>query len=373
MGKKQRKRNIKFQMNNAIDSRFMKGRSKHQDKKNGTKHDVIYMVNEYNHLKEMVDNLGGFIKKEYPEYHREQLDKIPVEVYDAFLETKKHCSQNTIAAYQGRIEKIFRCCGATYKTGDFEQYQYLNTPLSDRDPNSTLRDVAVDPFLIEKALEYMGKDSGGYRGNKIASMFGLRSKELELAKVQDVNFEEMTFTVPKGKGGRRRVIKMTPSQANEMKKLVKDKKPGQRIAGVGTDAIQKSFLRAIERIDKEYGTNYAEELKDKKTNTHAIRKAVATREYNKNLIKEKNQALYKYMLSDEKLRRLGKEKIINYIKHYREGLIDKYGINRRELEHKAWGPVSEMLGHGKGRWELKKVYVISDSTKIIGSGFKNLI
>ena len=360
-------------MNNAIDSRFMKGRSKHQDKKNGTKHDIIYMQKEHTNLKKMINNLCDFVQKNYPELYRAQLDEIPVEVYDAFLKTKEDASQNSINTYKGQIQKIMRCAGATYKTGDFSKYEFIRPPLSTRSEEHKLRDIAIGRDLLEEALKYIQDGSGGQIGNKIASMFGPRVFEIEKIVSKDFDFERMVLVIPKGKHRRYREIPMTPSQANVIKPIIKDMRPNQRVAGVGTSAIHKGLTRALERIDKKYGTSYAQELKDKDTNTHAIRKLVATEQYNKNLIREKNNALYRYMLSDEKLRRLGKEKIKSYIRHHREGLIDKYGINRRELEHKAWEPVSEMLGHGKGRWELKETYVISDSTKIVGNNFKDVV
>lgn len=387
--KKQRKRSFQQQMFNAIDSRYKvgQGRSKHQDKMNkaNKKHDIIYMSGEHKNIKDTINEVGRFIKQNYPEYWREQLDKIPIEVFDQFLETKKDCSQNTINSYKGRIEKAFRCAAATYKTGNFEHTQYINTPLSDRSEEATLRDIAIGRDVLELALRYMDKGSGGFRGNKIASMFGPRIFEIEKIQVRDVNFNDNTLVIQKGKGSKRRVYKMTNNQAAVMKDLCKDKKPAQRVCGCGQDAIQRGLTRALERIDKEFGTDLAQQLKEKKTNTHAIRKLIATEEFNRNLafgkldyikgiVAKDAENATKNGLSDELLNKYGGD-----IRKVRPELLDKFcrenfipltkrlidKKTERRLEHEAWGPVSENLGHGFGRWELKETYVITNKTKIL--------
>lgn len=387
--KKPRKRSFQQQIFNAIDSRFKvgQGRSKHQDKENKSnlKHDIIYMSGEHKNIKDTMNEVGRFIKENYPQYWREQLDKIPVEVFDEFLETKKDCSQNTINSYKGRIEKAFRCAAATYKTGDFEHTQYINTPLSDRSEEATLRDIAIGRDVLELALRYMDKGSGGFRGNKIASMFGPRIFEIEKIEVRDVNFNDNTLVIKKGKGSKRRVYKMTNNQAAVMKDLCKDKKPSQRICGCGQDAIQKGLTRALKRIDKEFGTNFAEQMREKKTNTHAIRKLIATEEFNRNLAfgkldyikgivkKDINEAI-ENGLSDELLNKYNGDirkvtpELLDVFCRKNFRALDKRLIDKkteRRLEHEAWGPVSENLGHGFGRWELKETYVITNKTKIL--------
>lgn len=387
--KKTKKRSFKQQIFNAIDSRFKvgQGRSKHQDKRNGAnkKHDIIYMADEHKKIKDTMSEIGDYIKENHPELWREQLDKIPVEVFDNFLKTKTDCSQNTIKSYQGRIEKAFRCAGAVYKTGDFEHMNYINTPLSDRSEEATLRDIAIGRDTLELALRYMGKGSGGQIGNKIASMFGPRVFEIEKIQVKDVDFKKKVLVIPKGKGAKRREIPMTDNQAAIMAELCKDKKPGQRLCGCGQDAIHKSLIRALERIDKEFGTDLSKQLTDKKTNTHAIRKLIATEGFNRNLINEKldyikgaiqkdiDDALKNGLTEDMlkkyggDIRNIGAERIDLFcrknFKALNQILIDKK--TERKLEHEAWAPISEMLGHGPGRWELKQKYVISDKTKII--------
>lgn len=387
--KKQRKRSFQQQIFNALDSRFKagQGRSKHQDKQNKSNlnHDIIYMSDEHKNIKDTMKDVGRFIKKNYPEYWREQLDKIPVEVFDEYLETKIDCSQNTINSYKGRIEKAFRCAGAVYKTGNFEHMEYLNTPLSERSEEDTLRDIAIGRDVLELALKYMDKNSGGFKGNKVASMFGPRVFEITKIQVRDINFDKNTLVIKKGKGGKRREIKMTDNQAAVMADFCKNKKPSVSVCGCGEDAIWASMKRALQRIDKEFSTNLWEQLKDKKTNTHAIRKLVATEQFNKNLsngvfkeIKQIVQAdidnALKNGLNDDIKNKYGMDitginpKFIDIFcyqnfKSLSNKLIDKN--TRRRLEHEAWGPVSEMLGHGYGRWELKKIYVITDKTKII--------
>lgn len=118
------KRTIKQQLFNAVDSRFKagKGRSKHQDRKNGdSKHDIVYSHSEMERLKDVAGNFSKFIKEKHPEIWRSQLSRMPVEIVNEYLDTKTDCTQNTINSYIDSIKKIFRCAGATYKTGDFSE------------------------------------------------------------------------------------------------------------------------------------------------------------------------------------------------------------------------------------------------------------
>ena len=380
-----KKRSFRQQLFNAIDSRFKvgQGRQKHQDKKNKTNlnHDIIYCSNEHKDLKSFISSMDDWIKENHPELHRSPISEFPVEVAEEYLKTKTDCSQKTIDSYRGRIQKAFRCAGAVYKSADFSFMNYLRAPLSDRSEEATLRDIAIGRNLLDKALVNMQKDSGGYRGNKIASMFATRIHEVVTIEVRDVDFQKNTLTIVHGKGKKKRVLPMNAKQKAVMWEMCKDKKPNQRIVGCGEDAVQKALLRALGRIDNKEGTNFEATLKDKKTNTHAIRKLVATERYNENLFKE----YYKHIeikIKDEILsQQAGNPSSIANIdmKNFNDSNIKAFmrknwnqlakllvsKDERRQLEYDAWSEVSVYLGHGPGRWELKEVYVISEKTNII--------
>ncbi|MGU8870421.1 phage integrase SAM-like domain-containing protein, partial [Clostridium perfringens] len=169
------KRTLKQQLFNAVDSRYKvgKGRSKHQDKKNGEiKHDIIYSKNEMERLKDISTNFSKFVREKHPELWRTQLAYMPVEIVNEYLKTKTHCSQNTINGYADSIKKIFRCAEAVYKTGDFTEMRYINKPLSDRDKEATLRDIALSREVHNAALNNMSKTSGGYVGNLLNGILG---------------------------------------------------------------------------------------------------------------------------------------------------------------------------------------------------------
>ncbi|WP_164804493.1 hypothetical protein, partial [Clostridium perfringens] len=51
------------------------------------------------------------------------------------------------------------------------------------------------------------------------------------------------------------------------------------------------------------------------------------------------------------------------LENYEHKYINK--IELLEIEDRAWSKVSVFLGHGEDRPELKKVYVITDNTKIL--------
>ncbi len=372
------KRTIKQQLFNAVDSRFKagKGRSKHQDRKNGdSKHDIVYSHSEMERLKDVAGNFSKFIKEKHPEIWRSQLSRMPVEIVNEYLDTKTDCTQNTINSYIDSIKKIFRCAGATYKTGDFSEMQYISKPISERAEEATLRDMALGRDLHDEILKKLTPGTGGYKGNLLNGILGTRSKETVHIRAKDIDLKKGTVYIHKGKGGKTRTLKLSKKQIELIKVKIFDKedfKPNQMICGCGEDGIQKALTRALERVDKERGTNFAEQLKDKKTNQHAGRKMVATEQYNKNVNNGKYQLIYRKLIKEHRegkinLSGLNKYEIGARAKYILENYEHKY-INKIELleiEDRAWSKVSVFLGHGENRPELKKVYVITDNTKIL--------
>ena len=110
---KKNKRTLKQQLFNAIDTRhnFGRGRSKHQDKKNGAnkKHNIIYSKTEYAALKDISSDMCNWIRENHPELWRSELRNLPVEICDEFLKSKADtCNQNSLSSYRSRLIKIFK-------------------------------------------------------------------------------------------------------------------------------------------------------------------------------------------------------------------------------------------------------------------------
>ena len=374
------KRTLKQQLFNAVDSRYKvgKGRSKHQDKKNGEiKHDIIYSKNEMERLKDISSNFSKFVREKHPELWRTQLADMPVEIVNEYLKTKTHCSQNTINGYADSIKKIFRCAGAVYKTGDFTEMRYINKPLSDRDKEATLRDIALSREVHNAALNNMSKTSGGYVGNLLNGILGSRSDETVHIRAKDFNFENGTVYIWKGKNGKPRTLKIPKIDMDKIKKEIfndgnKKFNPNQSVCGCGVDAIQKGLIRALERVDIKNGTNFAEQIKEKKTNQHAGRKMVATEKYILNVRSGKFRLIRDKLIAEHRNGKIDlsvldnrqiNAKVWDIINNREHEYINK--VELLEIEEKAWSRVSIFLGHGKDRPELKSVYVITDNTKIL--------
>lgn len=383
---KKNKRTLKQQLFNAIDTRhnFGRGRSKHQDKKNGAnkKHNIIYSKTEYEALKDISSDMCNWIRENHPELWRSELGNLPVEICDEFLKSKADtCNQNSLSSYRSRLIKIFRCADAVYKTADFSEMETIRTPLSALSEEAELRDIALSREVMNAALGQMSKTSGGYKGNLIASIIGGRVDEIAEIRGKDVNLDLGTLTIVKGKGRKERTLNLTEFQIEQLNPIIEGVKPGQKVCGCGVDAIAASLSRALERVDRMHGTTFAQQIKDKKTNTHAVRKMVATELYNDKVATAQQSYVVDAILTKIQAGNVpaGCEgiKTIQDLNRYVAANIDSlrgdYIDNKhlREIEDTAWSEVCVYLGHGEDRPELKEVYIINDSTRILS--FNQLI
>lgn len=381
---KKNKRTLKQQLFNAIDTRhnFGRGRSKHQDKKNGAnkKHNIIYSKTEYVALKDISSDMCNWIKENRPELWRSELANLPVEVCDEFLKSKADtCNQNSLISYRSRLIKIFRCADAVYKTADFSAMETIRTPLSALSEEAELRNIALSREVMNAALEQMDKNSGGYRGNLIAAIIGGRVDEIAEIRGKDIDLNAGTLTIVKGKGSKKRTLTLTEAQIEQLKPILEGVKAGQKVCGCGADAIHQSLKRALGRLDRMHGTDFEQQLKDKKTNTHAVRKMVATEMYNEKVATAQQSYVIDAILTQiqrgavppEGVRTI--QDLKRHVKDNFNELKDNYIDNKtlREIEDVAWSETCVYLGHGEDRPELKEVYIIEDSTRILS--FNQLI
>ena len=149
-------------------------------------------------------------------------------------------------------------------------------------------------------------------GVRLARNFGTRKGSITKFEVRDVDLEHNLFTVYRDKGGRTRKLPIeTEEQRELLKRLIAGKGPHDKLIQLKDGSVNKSLHRAMER------SGVCQNLLDAKAGIHSIRKLVAQERYDQN---------------------------------------KEAGLSKKD----AAGDVSEYLGHGRDRKDIRETYIAKE-------------
>lgn len=301
---------FKHQFYRAIDASFEPGRSKHSDKKNPEESpgERIYSYKQRKNLKDLSSNFVNFCK----ENNVKGIKNLNPEVAKAFLEAKQRegASGQTIKVYRSELSKIGRVMSNFYgKNIDLKSPKL--EPQSQAKDQAKLRTVAMSDKDLTRFLESKTRLSESKMGVILSRSFGLRVSEV--VKLRPCDVSERGIQIIQSKGGRNRFVPARTEQQREVIRTLKehfgaDKLPTDRYFSTKENSMNRYLHTGLKRIGI---TTYS----DHRTGFHSLRKAYATEYYNS-------------------LRASGKS------------------------HTEAWDTVSQDLGHGKGREDLFRVYVV---------------
>ena len=277
---KKKIRTIKQQLSYAIEKRNMPGRSKHQDKLDGTikNHDIIYSCSEYSRLKDVTTDLYNFILNNYKELNHKYLSDIPLEVIESFYESKiNDCTAYTIKSYKSSVDKLMRIANKTYNIN--LEWDKVKAPVSKKS-ETKIRDIRINKKVCFECIHLLKQNSNSYRGLLVCFMAGLRVEEAVNLLKEDIDLERNVVVVRSGKGGKYREIPIKENQTKYYIKIISNIADGDKICDIQADSLNKAFKRAIEMYDKKHGTSYFDDVKSSKSAVHMIRKTFATEEFN---------------------------------------------------------------------------------------------
>ena len=312
---------LESQINHAISKNFKRGMSKHSYKReNGRDYGaIIFSDSEKKGLIDLSKNLSGFIKKNYPNIKK--VIDIRQEHLDAFLKSKTaNCRQTTLNTYAVNIEKIGKCCNSVYKIplkkwkAEKEVYTIDKSSLKGNQ-DARLRTLVMKTEDFNLAMS-KGQMCESKQALYVCYNFGLRAREVVGIRLQDI--KENSLYIKNGKGGRHRELIADTPQKKACLENLREYTKNRGITAKGKDKTERIFKVKADSVNNYLNTTLRRagitKYNSQKTGIHAIRKAFATSEYQR----------------------------------YRAE-----GLNHR----KAWGNVSEELGHGRDRNELFQVYV----------------
>lgn len=306
---RRKKLNLKYQMLKAIDSRFSEGRDKHSDKQNHERgSSKIY---SYADRKGLIDTASGFanwIKENHSEI--KNVNQIKQEHVQSFLNEKsKDCTNDTLKTYMSRFKKLDRVFDDYYKSYDKQLDRGLVLPSGVNE--TKLRNVAMTREDYNKLRDFSKtmRSEAAQNAIEVAGRVGLRVCECAKLKGSDYDEKNHTLYVAHSKGGKERVIEVTKEEDREYFKQLKEAYGDARVCPVQSKSLNDRINDWMKKCD-------LEEYIEHDTNVHAMRKMVA-------------QEMY-----DE----------------YKE-----QGLSGMD----AFDPVSVYLGHGEGRYDLFKSYILN--------------
>lgn len=99
-------KSIKCQFQYCINNNFRESMDKHSIKKQDTSHTNIYSYSEKFRLLDVASDFGKFLKNNYSDV--KYVRDIQAKHIQAFLNSKSHCTQNTINSYVQSLKKLER-------------------------------------------------------------------------------------------------------------------------------------------------------------------------------------------------------------------------------------------------------------------------
>lgn len=300
---KNRQKTLKYQMETAVVKNFNQGTQKRAAKmsQNGTGA-TVFSESHKNNLLGFVGMFSGFCKDTYG---IKNVNEIKPEHAKAFMEDKaKTCADSTLKTYHQHLGKLSKCFSKVFSSCEGSLTLGWNIPPGNN--NTKQRDVKISREAMDNIIGKMDMKYGTHRAIVVAEALGLRVSESVKVKGEHIDLDRGVVGVV-GKGGKYREVPIREDRRELLTRL-KEEYGENKIADVKPNSVNATFKRACEREG-------ITDLKDTKSGIHAVRKLWATE-------------LYEEKLSD--------------------------GMSEKE----AWGDVSEVLGHGRDRQDLFKVYIV---------------
>lgn len=299
---------LKKQFEFAINDCFSPGADKHSYKKQKNNNKIkIFSYETLRYYYKMSAQFAEFTKQN--NQNIKYIKDIKAQHLQAYIDSKKNTwSKVTMINAKSAFKVLQEMCNQFYKKYNFNFYDGVE--FKSNKPEK-VRDVWMEKDILDKLIKYKkerGSTSSAILGIEIAAAFGLRVSEVCSLKGKDINLKFSNLHIHQSKGKRSRDLPINNSTKRKLCEYIKDNIDDEdRVVKMREDSLNGYLRRGLIQMNI---TKFA----DSKTGIHAIRKMVATEEYN-NLLKK--------------------------------------GLNKFDAETK----VSKELGHNKRRVEITNAYI----------------
>lgn len=265
----------------------------------------VYSKSDAKALFQMASQFGRYAQHELGVRQARDLRQ---EHAEKFLDSLRRtgCTASTLKTYAGRLRHLSECVNHAYKTADID-FSKLKAPDAPKAPKREQMTQEQYSALMNCMVESKSKDAV-----RLAYNFGLRRGSLIKFEVRDVDLEKNLFTVYRDKDGRTRTLPIeTVEQRELLTRLIAGKGPREKLINLKEGSVNKTVRRNMERL------GVCQNLIEENTNIHSIRKLAAQERY-------------------DQLKEAGRSK------------------------KDAAGDVSEYLGHGRSRKDIREIYIAKE-------------
>lgn len=303
MSKTRSHNTIRSQLISSINNSFYPGTSKFLDRKNGDyiKMTKIYSYAEKQALTDTAKDFSKWLKSSQSTI--KMIKEIDSTIIKEYLNSKTDsCTTHTIKAISSRINKLSILSSTMYNRNIV--WKIDKVPQG----KETLRTIAMKESDYKAIIDVKSSPQGKI-AVELAHAFGLRVSEI---KIRPCDIKANSIVIYKSKGGKTRIMPIETKEQrviiNKLKSISKENntKSNQPILTIKPASANKWLHDRCKKLGITTYNNH-------KTSFHSIRKNWAIREYKKELNNHDSKT--------------------------------------------AWSNVSEKLGHGREREDLRKVYL----------------
>ena len=265
----------------------------------------VFSADETKALFQMASQFGRFAQQKLGVRKARNLRK---EHAEKFLEDRRQagCTKSTLKTYANTLKHLSKCVNHNYQSANLD---FSNLKAPDAPPAPKREQMTQEQYVAVINCMPQSKSKDGVR---LARNFGTRDGSIIAFEVRDVDLERNLFTVYRDKGGRTRTLPIeTEEQRELLTRLIAGKGPHDKLIDLKPGSVNKTLRRAMIR------SGVCQNLLDEKTGIHAIRKLLAQERYDQ---------------------------------------LKEAGLSKKD----AAGDVSEYLGHGRDRKDIRDTYIAKE-------------
>ena len=265
----------------------------------------VYSAADAKALIQMASQFGRYAQHELGIKHARDLR---LEHAEKFLEDRRKdgCTQSTLNKYAERLRHLSECVNHSYESAHLD-FSALKAPEAPKAPKREQMTQEQYVAVLNCMPQSKSKDA-----IRLARSFAPRDGSILSFEVRDVDLERNLFTVYRDKGGKTRKLPIeTEEQRELLTRLIAGKGPRDKLITLKPGSANRTLHRAMIR------SGVCQNLLKEKTGIHSIRKLVAQERYD----------------------------------HLKEA-----GHSKRD----AAGDVSQYLGHGRNRKDIRDTYIAKE-------------
>lgn len=246
-------KSIKCQFQYCINQNFRESMDKHSIKKQDTSHTNIYSYSEKFRLLDVASDFSKFIKANFCDI--KYVRDIQPNHIQAFLNSKKHCTQNTINSYMQTLKKLERISNKCFGLTKNNMNQVVAPQVLRKSDISRGATHPISHTDYQKILSYCienpSKSSSAILLDyTCCNSHSMRVEELARIKLENIN-EQGVISITNAKGGRSYELQCTNSSF--LKEIISRgyDTNGKFLFNINGNSINKYLYRTCEKLNIE--------------------------------------------------------------------------------------------------------------------------